>query len=55
MNKMNLITVNEAKCIKCELCIKECPVAFLKMGSHGPEEIENNHCISLWTLHCYMS
>ncbi len=43
---MNLITVNEAKCIKCELCIKECPVDFLKMGSHGPEEIENNHCIA---------
>ncbi|MFT8348851.1 nitroreductase family protein [Clostridium saccharoperbutylacetonicum] len=43
---MNLITVNEEKCTKCELCIKTCAAAVLKMGSHGPEEIENTHCFA---------
>lgn len=43
---MNLITVNEEKYIKCELCIKECPAGVLKMGSHGPKEIENTLCIA---------
>lgn len=43
---MNLITVNEEKCIKCEFCIKDCPVNFLKMGENGPEEIENSNCIA---------
>jgi len=43
---MSLLSVNEEKCIKCELCIKDCPVGILKMGENGPEEIENTHCIS---------
>ncbi len=43
---MNLITVDEKKCIKCELCIKECPVSVLKMGENGPEEIANATCIA---------
>jgi len=43
---MNLITVNEGKCIKCELCIKECPVNVLKMDENGPVEIENTNCIA---------
>jgi len=42
---MSLITVSEEKCIKCELCIKECPVDFLKMGEKGPEEIVGANCI----------
>ena len=42
--KMNLITVNEEKCTKCELCIKECPLDVLKMGENGPVEIENTNC-----------
>lgn len=41
---MKLITVNEKKCIKCEICIKECPVNALKMGLNGPEEIIGNTC-----------
>ena len=43
---MKLITVNEEKCIKCELCIKECPVDVLKMGEKGPEDIANTTCIA---------
>ena len=43
---MKLITVNEEKCIKCKLCIKECPVDVLKMGEKGPEEIANTTCIA---------
>ena len=40
---MSLITVNE-RCIKCELCIKECPVYVLRMGEKGPEEVEGSDC-----------
>jgi len=43
---MDLITVNEEKCIKCELCIKECPTYVLKMGEKGPEEVANTTCIA---------
>ena len=43
---MDLITVNEEKCIKCGQCIKECPVYVLKMGKKGPEEVENTNCIA---------
>ena len=43
---MNLITVNEEKCIKCEICIKECPTYVLKMGEKGPEEIVESSCIA---------
>jgi len=43
---MDLITVNEEKCIKCGQCIKECPVYVLKMGENGPEEITNATCIA---------
>ena len=46
MNKMDFITVNEEKCIKCEQCIKECPAYVLKMGEKGPEEIANTTCIA---------
>ena len=41
---MSLISVNEEKCIKCQLCIKECPVNVLKMGQSGPEEITAKTC-----------
>ena len=46
MNKMDLITVNEERCIKCGQCIKECPSYVLKMGEKGPEEVENSNCIA---------
>jgi len=43
---MSIITVNDKKCIKCELCIKECPSFVLKMGEKGPEEIAGTSCIA---------
>ncbi|WP_291637975.1 nitroreductase family protein [Clostridium sp.] len=43
---MDLITVNEKKCIKCEQCIKECPAGVLKMGEKVPEELANTTCIA---------
>ena len=43
---MDLITVNEEKCIKCEQCIKSCPAFVLKMGEVVPEEVENTNCIA---------
>lgn len=43
---MNLITVNEEKCIKCEQCIVECPSFVLNMGENGPEEVANATCIA---------
>lgn len=43
---MSIINVNEEKCIKCELCIKECPSFVLKMGEKGPEEVEGTNCIA---------
>jgi nitroreductase/NAD-dependent dihydropyrimidine dehydrogenase PreA subunit len=43
---MKLITVNEEKCIKCGLCIKECPANILSMGEKGPTEIPNSNCIA---------
>lgn len=42
---MSLVTVNE-QCIKCGLCINECPVYVLKMGEKGPEEVANTHCVA---------
>lgn len=46
MREINFITVNEEKCIKCEICIKECPTYVLKMGEKGPEEIVESTCIA---------
>jgi len=43
---MDLINVNEEKCIKCEQCIKECPAFVLKMGEKVPEEVANSACIA---------
>ena len=43
---MDLITVNEEKCIKCGQCIKECPSFVLKMGEKVPEEVANSTCIA---------
>ncbi|SHI27852.1 nitroreductase family protein [Desulfosporosinus lacus] len=50
---MSYITVNEEKCVKCGLCVKECPVYVLKMGENGP--LENpiatcnacGHCVAV--------
>lgn len=43
---------NRDTCIKCGLCVEECPVAILKMAEEGPIEgtgscIECGHCIAI--------
>jgi NAD-dependent dihydropyrimidine dehydrogenase PreA subunit len=36
---MNLITVDQDKCIKCGICANECPGQILRIGENGPEDI----------------
>ncbi|QLY78952.1 nitroreductase family protein [Clostridium intestinale] len=43
---MNLITVNQEKCIKCGLCVNECPEHILKLKKNGPEEAFSEKCIA---------
>ena len=43
---MNLITVDQEKCIKCGICVKECPVQVLRIGENGPEDICPEKCIA---------
>lgn len=43
---MSLITLNEEKCIKCGMCVKECPVDVLKMTENGPEEVNAKACFA---------
>ncbi|AQR97398.1 nitroreductase family protein [Clostridium saccharoperbutylacetonicum] len=43
---MNLITVNQEKCIKCGLCVKECPERVLELSKNGPKEVCSEECIS---------
>ncbi|MBL4932757.1 nitroreductase family protein [Clostridium paridis] len=43
---MNLITLDQEKCIKCGLCVKECPERVLELSKNGPKEISTEECIS---------
>jgi nitroreductase/NAD-dependent dihydropyrimidine dehydrogenase PreA subunit len=43
---MSLITVNQESCIKCGLCVEECPTRVLKLEATGPVEIIGNKCIA---------
>lgn len=43
---MNLITVDQEKCIKCGICANECPVQILRIGKNGPEDICSEKCIA---------
>jgi nitroreductase/NAD-dependent dihydropyrimidine dehydrogenase PreA subunit len=43
---MSLITICSDKCIKCGLCVNECPENVLLLGKHGPEEVCPQNCIS---------
>jgi len=43
---MNLITVDQEKCIKCGMCANECPEQILIIGENGPEDICSEKCIA---------
>lgn len=43
---MNLITVNKEKCIKCGLCVNECPERILELSENGPSVLCSEECIS---------
>lgn len=43
---MNLTTVDREKCIKCGLCVNECPEQVFRLGANGPEEICPENCIA---------
>ncbi|MBU3106998.1 nitroreductase family protein [Clostridium gasigenes] len=43
---MSLITISQDKCIKCGLCVNECPENVLNFGKNGPEEICPENCIA---------
>lgn len=43
---MSLITVDQESCIKCGLCVEECPTRVLKLEPTGPVEINGNKCIA---------
>ena len=43
---MELIEVNQARCIRCGICTDVCPVRILEMGEDGPEVITPQACIA---------
>ncbi|MFL0198566.1 nitroreductase family protein [Clostridium sp. WILCCON 0269] len=43
---MNLITVDQQKCIKCGICVNECPVQILRIVENGPEDSCSEKCIA---------
>jgi nitroreductase/NAD-dependent dihydropyrimidine dehydrogenase PreA subunit len=43
---MNLINVNQSKCIKCGICSKVCPTGVLSIDKTGPNVTNTNNCIA---------
>jgi nitroreductase/NAD-dependent dihydropyrimidine dehydrogenase PreA subunit len=43
---MELINVNQSKCIKCGICSKVCPSGVLSVEETGPKVINANNCIA---------
>ena len=43
---MNLINVNQSKCIKCGICSKVCPTGALSIEEAGPSVTNANNCIA---------
>jgi len=49
---MNLINVNQEKCIRCGLCADVCPTSVIKMMSEGPQAVGEGciacgHCVAV--------
>ncbi len=45
MINMDLIQVNQKKCIRCGLCAEVCPTSVIIMGNQGPQAI-GERCIA---------
>ena len=43
---MELISVNQEKCLRCGLCVESCPSCILTMGENGPEAASERGCMS---------
>ena len=43
---MDLIKVDTSKCVKCGLCVADCPACILTMGKEGPECNVDHGCMS---------
>lgn len=43
---MDLINVNQSKCIKCGICSKVCPTGVLSIDKTGPNAINEKNCIA---------
>lgn len=41
---MELIKINEEKCVKCGICAKVCPAKLIEMGKSGPFSL-HTHCM----------
>lgn len=46
MPVQDLITVDRSKCLKCGLCVADCPACILDMGPEGPECNVDRGCMS---------
>lgn len=44
--KVDLITVDKSRCLKCGLCVADCPACILDMGPEGPECHVDRGCMS---------
>ena len=43
---MDLLTVNQDKCLRCGICVECCPSCILSMGENGPECNFDRGCMS---------
>lgn len=43
---MDLLQVNQEKCLKCGICVESCPSCILTMGENGPECHFDRGCMS---------
>lgn len=46
MSSLELLEINQERCIQCGICAKVCPVGIISMGSNGIEEAFPQSCIS---------
>ena len=46
MPVLDLIRVDRNKCVKCGLCVADCPACILDMGENGPECHVDRGCMS---------